>query len=364
MSAKKRTKVKAVQSSSKHKPKPKKTSIKKTFTSIFYDLRARQRDFLNRRPHRSLKLTRRRDYQRSLKLPGYFVFTLYVTQQLWKRRVTFGLLAVVFFALTLFFGMLGSQDTYSQMRELMRETAPKDLIGGEVSKAGIILMTSVTNGLNGKLDPTQQIIAGFMGLYVWLTVVWLLRNYLANKRVNLRDGLYSAGAPILSTFLMFIIMLIQLIPMAIAIIVASTAWQTGFIDGGAASMAATLALALIIALSLYWVTSTFLGLVIVTLPGMYPFRALSVAGDVVVGRRLRILYRLVWMMLVVLSWWVVIMIPIILLDGWIKSVFQQIEAWPIVPIALLAMMTFTIIWTAAYIYLLYRKIVDDDAAPA
>ena len=58
------------------------------------------------------------------------------------------------------------------------------------------------------------------------------------------------------------------------------------------------------------------------------------------------------------------MIPIILLDSFVKSKFEQISWLPVVPVCMLIMTTFTIIWTASYVYLLYRKVVDDDAKPA
>lgn len=327
----------------------------------------RVQNYLRRRPHRSFRLTRRRDYKRALRLPGYFAFTLYVTGVLWREKATFLLLGLTFFVLMIVFGMIGSQDIYDQLRTLLNETSSDELFSGpagEVGKAGMILFTTLTSGLNGNVDTGQTLLAGFLGLYVWLTVVWLLRHMLADKKVKLRDGLYSAGAPLLPTMLMFFVLMLQLLPGAIVAIVATSAWQSGFIDGGAPAMAASIGLVLVIVLSLYWVTSTLIALVVVTLPGIYPFRALTVAGDLVIGRRLRLLYRLLWMMLVVLSWWVVVMIPIILLDGWIKGLVPAIDWLPIVPATLLLMSAATIIWTAAYVYLLYRKVVDDDAAPA
>lgn len=329
--------------------------------------KTRRAQYLLRRPHRTLRLTRRRDYSRSLKLPGYFAFTIEVSKMLWRRKIMFTLLGLIFLALTIAFGLLGSEDTYSQLGELLKSTQPEGLFQGalgEVSKAGLLLLTATTTGLSGDLTDGQRIIAGLFGLYVWLTVVWLLRNIMADKKVKLRDGLYSAGAPILPTFLMFLILLIQLVPMALAIIVASAGWQSGFIEQGVASMAAGLGLTLIVVASLYWIVSTLFALVIVTLPGMYPFRALTIAGDLVIGRRLRLVYRVIWLALTVVSWWLVIMVPVILLDSFIKSKFEQISWVPVVPFGLLVMMTFTIIWSAAYIYLLYRKVVDDDASPA
>ena len=214
------------------------------------------------------------------------------------------------------------------------------------------------------MDSGQIIIASLLGLYIWLTTVWLLRKIVAGKRVILRDGLYNAGSPILPTMLTLLILLIQMVPGALADLVAGAAWQSGLIEGGAFSMLTSVALVLIIVLSLYWMVSTFLALVVVTLPGMYPLRAIAIAGDLVIGRRLRLMYRIIWMFLVIVSWWIVIMIPVILFDGWIKSIFSQISWMPTVPIFMLIMSIITIVWVCVYIYLLYRKVVDDGTAPS
>ncbi len=329
----------------------------------------RRASYLRRRPHRSFQLTRRRDYTRSLKLPGYLAFTIEVWAMLWRHKWTFILLGILFAVLTISFGLLGSQSTYQQIGDLLDVTQPEGLfegVSGEVGKAGLVLLSSITQSLSATDESTawQRATAAFFALCVWLTVVWLLRNIMAGKRVKLRDGLYSGGSPILSTFLVFFVMLIQLVPMALAIIVASAGWQTGFIKEGAVSMAAGLGLTLVIVASLYWTVSTFFALVIVTLPGMYPFRAIAIAGDLVVGRRLRLMYRIGWLLLSIVSWWLVVMIPIILLDSFASAKFEFIANIPIVPLAMLMMATFTIIWSATYIYLLYRKVVDDDASPA
>jgi len=117
-------------------------------------------------------------------------------------------------------------------------------------------------------------------------------------------------------------------------------------------------------ISLYWISSTFFALVIVTLPGMYPFQALKTAGDLVIGRRLRIIFRLIWMFVTVAVVWAVVMIPIIMLDSWIKGLWPAITWVPTVPLVLLTLGAFTIIWISSYIYMLYRKVVADDAKPA
>ena len=121
---------------------------------------------------------------------------------------------------------------------------------------------------------------------------------------------------------------------------------------------------LLAVLSLYWVTSTIIALVIVTLPGMYPMRALKTAGDLVIGRRLRILLRLLWMLLGIVVVWAAVMIPIVIFDTWLKGAWPAIASFPTIPLTLLAASSVTVVWAASYVYLLYRKVVDDDARPA
>ena len=120
---------------------------------------------------------------------------------------------------------------------------------------------------------------------------------------------------------------------------------------------------LLAVLSAYWVTSTFFALIIVTLPGMYPYQALKTASALIIGRRLRVLLRLVWMFVVTIFVWLIIMIPLILLDAWIKSIWSAVSGFPTIPLALLIMGAVTVIWISSYIYLLYRKVVDDDTNP-
>ena len=114
----------------------------------------------------------------------------------------------------------------------------------------------------------------------------------------------------------------------------------------------------------YWISSTVIALVVVTLPGMYPTRAVKAAGDLVIGRRLRIMYRLAWGVLCVLLTWLVIMVSIVMLDRWLSSMWSWLKNVPIVPYVGVIVVAWSVVWYAAYVYLLYRKVVDDDAKPA
>lgn len=345
------------------------TTAKKTDTKkrgVISSMRLRIKDFMSRRPHRSFRLTRRRDYTRSLQLPGYWAFSYYVLQTVWKQRRLFGLLTLVYAVLSGLIVGIASQDTYTQLSDALKETGGDLFEGnfGEIGKASLLLAATITGGANATPTEGQQIYGGIFALLIWLTTVWLLRNILAGHAVRLRDGLYNAGAPIISTFFVGVVLLVQLLPLGLAFVGYSAAVNSGLLSGGVAAMVFWTAASLLAVLSLYWVTSTIIALVIVTLPGMYPLRAIRTAGDLVIGRRMRILLRLLWMLLAVAVVWAVVMIPIVIFDTWLKSVWTAIAGFPAVPIALLVMSSISIVWMASYVYLLYRKVVDDDAKPA
>lgn len=323
--------------------------------------------YLNRRPHRSFRRTRRRDYDRSLKLPGYWAFTVYVWKTLWSYRRIFILLATVYAVLTLLLVGMGSQDAYTVLTETIRTTSGDAFSGnwGAIGKASLLFASTVTGSISQTMTDAQQIYSALIALLAWLTSVWLLRNLLAGHKVKLRDGLYSAGAPLLSTFLVALLLLVQMLPFSIALIGYSAATSTGLLAaGGIESMLFWIAAALLTVMSLYMITSTIFALIIVTLPGMYPLQAIKTAGDLVIGRRLRILWRFLWIAASVSIAWVIIMIPVILADLWLKDVWPAITWVPTVPIVMLTLSSLTIVWVSSYVYLLYRKVVADDAQPA
>lgn len=329
-------------------------------------IKRRAARFLSRRPHRSFRRTRRRDYARSLTLPGYWGFTNEVRATLWKSRRLLVWVVVVYAFLSAILVGLASQDTYTTLSDTLRDTSGDIFKGnwGEIGKASLLFASSVTGSLTAAPTEAQQIYAGLIALLIWLTTVWLLRAIKAGQRPRFRDGLYNAGAPIVPTAIISMVLIIQLVPAALAVIAFSAAISSGFLQGGVEAMLFTVVALLLIVLSVYWVTSTLIALIVSTLPGMYPLHALKTAGDLVIGRRLRILYRWIWLASLVIVTWILVMVPIIIFDTWLKSLIPVITWLPIVPSALLIMGSLSVLVVAAYVYLLYRRVVEDDAAPA
>ncbi len=326
----------------------------------------RRKKFLSRRPHRSFRLTLRRDYRRSLKIPGYWSLTAQTIKIIWNNKAIFLGTVFLFALLALLTSSVMSQDAYSQLKELIFEVRDEGVVGTSVATFSLFLGV-LNNNFSGSLnsaDASTQMAGLSIGLFTWLTTIWLMRAVMAGKKPRVRDGVYSSGGPVVALFILALVMLIQMVPAALAIMVYGAADQSELLKGTATLMLAGGALILIIVLSAYWVTSTFLAMIIVTLPGMYPFRALSLAGDIVVGRRVRILLRLSWMAFCIMLAWSVVLIPMIIIDGFLKQTVPSLEWLPLIPISALLLSTFSIVFSASYIYLFYRKVVEDDSPSA
>jgi hypothetical protein len=337
------------------------------FKNVIVSIKLRVAGLLARRPHRSFRRTMRRDYVRTLKLPGYWSFTNYVRKTLVKNKKTFLCLVGLYGVLSLVLVGLASQDNYTTLSETLRATGGEIFNGnwGQIGQAGLLLVAGMTGNFNGQLTESQQIYAVVLLLLTWLTTVWLLRSQLAGmNKPRLREGLYNAGAPILSTFAVLLVAVLQLLPVALAAAGFGAALASGLFDGGVAAMMFWTVAALLLALSLYWMTSTLIALVVVTLPGMYPLRAIKIAGDLVIGRRLRVLLRLLWLVFTIVLVWVIVMIPVLLFDSWLKGVWPAATNIPLVPAVMLVLSSFSVMWAASYVYLFYRKVVDDDTSPA
>lgn len=328
-------------------------------------MNARRRAFMARRPHRSFRLTRRRDYRRSLVMPGYFAFTKEVVQFVRAHaRLLLGL-AALYAVLGLVLSIAISQDTYRQLDQLITDATegnPGSGVAGVLSIFWGVTLGQLTQA--AVADPSSQVIAMLLALFVWLSTIWLLRAIMKGYKPRIRDGIYSSGSPVIALFVLALIFFVQMIPAGLAMIAYTAADGSGLLQQTAMLMLFGGAALLLITTSLYWATSTFVAMIIVTLPGTYPFEALRLAGDLVIGRRMRLLMRIAWAFLLLFLLWAIVLIPVILLDGALKNALPDLLWLPLVPAIAMMLMALSVVLLAVYLYLLYRKVVADDSAPA
>lgn len=360
-----------------------KKQIKKSSSkikAIFKKIVKINKNFLKRRPHRSFKLTPKSSNYRPLKIEGIFSFSKNVIKTIKKYKIFFiKLLGLSVLASILLVGLM-NQSVYNNLRDALNnstrnaneqskietdENLINDDFGGKIYKAGLMFMSTVTEGgLSTSKSESQQLIMLFIFIMVWLSVVWYLRNVLAGNKVSVRDAIYNAGAPIIPMIGIILVIVLQLIPLGLYLLFYSAAVQTKFINGGVESMVFYVIGFLISVLTLYWTLSSFLALIVITIPGVKPMDALRIAGDMSVGRRRTLLFRTLWQILQIGILWAVILIPLILIENVLSEKWEIIKKIPIIPFLELVLSCATFIWTSVYFYLMYRRLLEDESRPA
>lgn len=315
--------------------------------------------------HKSFRRSYREDYRRETETPGllaHAMLTFKTIFQHWKVFLPFLVLLVV--AYTLAVGLM-SESFYQQFQDTIDATSAELGQGniGNFARAGLLLVSTATTGglSNGKTE-VQTVFGVIILLITWLVTLYLLRHFLAGERPKLRDGLYNALGPLLSTFLIFVVVFIQAIPLMLVIIAYSAAVATDFLSTPFYALLFFVFAALMLLLSGYLLSSSLTALIAVTTPGLYPLRALYAASDLMAGRRTKFVIRIIYGILVLALVFIIVMMPIILIDLWLKSAFAWMADWPIVPFCLLFMSNFAMIYATTYLYLYYRWLLGNGAS--
>ena len=314
------------------------------------------------RLHKSFRRSYREDYVREIEVPGIMYHVFATFKILFKNWKLFLPLLVLSVLLSILFVGLMSESNYRQFQDILDQTTEQMGTGdiGNFAKSGLLLISTVTTGgLSGESSESATVFAVIIFLIIWLTTVFILRHRLAGHSLKLRDGLYNAMTPLVSTFVVFFVAVIQCIPIFLLVIVMSAALQTGFLNTPFYALVFFIFAAIMVILSGYLLSSSVIALVAVTAPGMYPMRALHAASDLMMGRRIKFILRLLALVLVLAIVWVLVMMPLIFFDLLMRG-FEWTANIPFVPVCLLTMTCFTGIYITAYLYLYYRWMLNYD----
>lgn len=313
--------------------------------------------------HKSFRRSYREDYHRELEVPGLIAHAVATLKVIFKNWKLFLGLLVVTILLNLVFVGLMNEATYRQFGEVL-DQANYELAGGKISnvlKATLIFISTITTGgLSGESSESAVAFSILIFLMVWLCTIYIVRHRLAKHDIKLRDVLYNSMSPLISTLVVFLVILIQCIPLFILLIVYATAVTTGFLATPFYALVFFIFASAMILLSGYLLSSSLVALVSVSAPGLYPFHALRTASDLMAGRRIRFIIRLIFLFLSLLFIWVIVVIPLILLDFWLKASFEWLAGFPFIPLVLLVMTCFTMFYLTVYLYLYYRWMLNYD----
>ena len=320
------------------------------------------------RLHRSFKRSYYEDYQRKTELPSLTSQASAAFKMFFKFWKIFLPLLLIFVGLYIFLIGAMSENTLADVKANVEQTN-KDVADGKigtVGKAGLTLLGIISTGGLTTMNDAQIVIAVFLFTIIWLVTIYLARHLLAgHQEIKMRDGFYSALSPLVSTLVVGLIIFLEAVPIMLTIIVFQVALTTEFLSTPFYALLFFMFAALMITLSLYLLSSSFFAIIVVSAPGLYPLTAVRMAKNLIMGRRLRFLIRVFYLVIIVALLYLLLLMPAIIFDGALKAQFAWLaeSKIPFVAIIQLTITVFIFIYLSIYFYLFYRALLDynDDA---
>ena len=315
------------------------------------------------RLHRSFKRSYYEDYQRKTELPSLTSQASAAFKMFFKFWKIFLPLLLIFVGLYIFLIGAMSENTLADVKANVEQTN-KDVADGKigtVGKAGLTLLGIISTGGLTTMNDAQVVIAVLLFTIIWLVTIYLARHLLAgHQEIKMRDGFYSALSPLVSTLVVGLIIFLEAIPIMLTIIVFQVALTTEFLSTPFYALLFFMFAALMITLSLYLLSSSFFAIIVVSAPGLYPLTAVRMAKNLIMGRRLRFLIRVFYLVIIVALLYLLLLMPAIILDGILKAQFAWLadSKIPFVAIIQLTITVFIFIYLSIYFYLFYRALLD------
>ena len=306
-------------------------------------------------PHRSFYLTTHAQAVRQINISGYGRFVTEVWRTVrdnWLIYLKITLLMAL--AIIAVVGVSNAHSNYVDTREAMEKVDLHPLL----KQAGLVTQAIITSLT--VTDANRQAATFIIVAVAWLSLIFIARRVYNGNQLRLRDAIYSAGTPLVPMMVLLVAVLVQLLPLALVLISYSAITGAGYINQGIAieNMAAWCVILAVLVLTIYWMVTSLLTLVSVTIPGLYPMRAYYETSIQVAGRRVKILFRILMMFLPLLALWALVLIPTVLLDSILKP-----KTFPVVQLAVSLLAAISCTWVSAYMYVLYRRILDSPEQP-
>ena len=220
----------------------------------------------------------------------------------------------------------------------------------------LLIVTAVLAAVLGFLnfssykDAAVVTVVAIAILVVWLTTIFVIRHKMAGNKVGLRDALYNAMTPLLSSLVVLVLAAIQAIPVMLLVIAYSSAVETHFLDTPFYAFLFLVFAGLMILLTSYLWSGTLMALVAVSAPGLYPLEAIKASNELMMGRRIRFVLRITALFIVLFVIWA--------LTIWPMAVF--VGESPVTSVVLTIVGCFSVMYISAYLYLYYRYMLKFD----
>lgn len=287
-------------------------------------------------------LFRSENSRRAAPLPGVFSLfarSLGVLYRNWKVFLGIVLIYGLFNALLI--QSFSAAGNVGEIKSILDE-----LFTGSWGKlaGGLTVFTYLLGSSSNTASPSSGTYQLILTLVISLAVIWTLRQLYAGHAVRVRDAFYRGMTPIIQFVLVIVVVILQLLPLTLGTLLYSTVTANGIAATALESLVWALLAVALSAVSLYWISSSLFAVYIVTLPDMTPMKALRSAKQLVAGRRLAVIGRVLFLPIALLVLAVLIVMPVILF------------ATPLAVWAFFALTMVLLPLSHSYMYALYRSL--------
>ncbi len=213
-----------------------------------------------------------------------------------------------------------------------------------LNTTGSLFLLLIGNGTGNSSSTAYQFI---LLITISLVLIWALRQCYLGEKIRIRDTFYRGVAPLVTFFLVLLTIGVEFIPGTIGVILYSAVATNG--------IASTLVekelwgvISIVLALvTIYFASGTLFALYIVTLENMTPVRAIKMANQLVKGRRVSIMARVVFLPIAAFVILAILLTPFLLFA--VKAA----------PVAFFVVTAFMVAILHSYLYGLYRELLNE-----
>jgi hypothetical protein len=279
------------------------------------------------------------------RLPSAWQLTKSVFQLLNANKQLFLGIALVYglLSLVLVQGLAKTSDVSSLKSDLSQSIKGNF---GALTSSLTLFMTLVGSSANNSVAGSSAYQL-FLGLIASLATIWAIRQVLTGSKIRIRDAYYKGMSPLVPFILVLLVIGLELLPLLIGATIYSIVTTNGIAVSAIEKILWGTLFAVLSLVSLYLISSSTFALYISTLADMTPVKALRSASKLVKGRRSQVVRKLLFLPVFLSVISSLIMLPVLF---WIT---------PITPWIFYSLTVFSVIVVNAYIYLLYRELLNE-----
>lgn len=272
-------------------------------------------------------------------LPGVWTLTKKTAAILWINRTLFLGIAVVYALLTLVFVGVASNANITNLKQSF------DGNSSLVTGIGLFINLIGTSGSNS--NAAAGAYQFMIAIIASLAIIWAYRQVVAGVKIRVRDSYYKGMYGLVPFVIILIIIGLQLLPLLIGSAVYGQVMNNGIAVAVFEKLLWGMLFGISALISLYMLSSTIFALYISALPDMTPVKALRSAHDLVKGRRIVLIRKILYLPLLLLVLSAIIMLPFII---WMTALAQVV-------FFMLGIMVLLVVH--GYFYVLYRELINE-----